>query len=116
VPGVAANLTEAEGNDIPRGADAVCNVRNPTAASDVVELATATRGRKKAEVATLLMEQVVERGHMWTVYERVLRNNGAPGADGMTVGNLEGTAASELAVIESGSACRKLRATGSARS
>jgi RNA-directed DNA polymerase len=35
------------------------------------------------------MEQVVERGNMWRAYERVLRNKGAPGADGMTVGNLK---------------------------
>jgi RNA-directed DNA polymerase len=40
-------------------------------------------------VATQLMEQVVERGNMWRAYERVLRNKGAPGADGMTVGDLK---------------------------
>lgn len=65
--------------------------RNPTAASGGAESAAATRGRTKAEVATQLMahEQVVERGNMWAAYERVLRNKGAPGADGMTVGDLK---------------------------
>ncbi len=33
-----------------------------------------------------LMEQVVERGNMWRADERVMRNKGAPGADGMPVG------------------------------
>ncbi|MHB1124931.1 MAG: group II intron reverse transcriptase/maturase [Ramlibacter sp.] len=36
-----------------------------------------------------LMEQVVERGNMWAAYERVLRNKGAPGADGMRVEDLK---------------------------
>ena len=59
-------------------ADAGGGGRNPTAASDGAELATATRGRTKAEVATQqLMERVVERGNMWKAYERVLRNKGA---------------------------------------
>jgi RNA-directed DNA polymerase len=35
------------------------------------------------------MEQVVERGNMWRAYERVLRNKGAPGADGMRVQDLK---------------------------
>ena len=64
--------------------------RNPAAASDGAESATAARGRTKAEVATeALMEQVVERGNMWAAYERVLRNKGAPGADGMRVEGLK---------------------------
>ena len=70
-------------------ADAGCGGRNPTAAGDGAEPATATRGRTKAEVATRLMEQVVERGNMWRAYERVLRNKGAPGADGMRVQDLK---------------------------
>ena len=73
----------------PQAADAGCGGRNPTAAGDGAETATATRGRTKAEVAAQLMEQVVERGNMWRAYERVLRNKGAPGADGMTVGDLK---------------------------
>ena len=77
------------GADTPRVADAGGGGRNPAAASDGAELATATRGRTNAEVAMQLMEQVVERGNMWRAYERVLRNKGAPGADGMRVQDLK---------------------------
>lgn len=71
-------------------AGAGCSGRNPAAASDGAESAAAARGRTKAEVATeALMEQVVERGNMWAAYERVLRNKGAPGADGMRVEDLK---------------------------
>jgi RNA-directed DNA polymerase len=35
------------------------------------------------------MEQVVERGNLWKAYERVMRNKGAPGADGMRVDDLK---------------------------
>ncbi|MGH7742926.1 MAG: group II intron reverse transcriptase/maturase, partial [Candidatus Eiseniibacteriota bacterium] len=78
-----------DGADTPRVADVGYGGRNPTVASDGAEPATATRGRTKAETATQLMEQVVERGNMWKAYERVLRNKGAPGADGMTVAELK---------------------------
>ncbi len=77
------------GADTPSAADAGCGGRNPTAAGGGAEAATATRGRTKAEVAAQLMEQVVERGNMWRAYERVLRNKGAPGADGMRVQDLK---------------------------
>ena len=70
-----------DGADTPGVADAGCGGRNPTEASDGAEAFTATQGRTKAEVATQLMEQVVERGNMWKAYERVLRNKGAPGAE-----------------------------------
>jgi len=36
-----------------------------------------------------LMSAVLERGNMMRAYERVLRNKGAPGIDGMTVGELK---------------------------
>ena len=36
-----------------------------------------------------LMSAVLERGNMRRAYERVLRNKGAPGVDGMTVGELK---------------------------
>lgn len=36
-----------------------------------------------------LMLAVLERGNMMRAYERVLRNKGAPGVDGMTVGELK---------------------------
>ena len=70
-------------------ADVGCGGRNAAVASGGAEPATARRGRTKAEVATQLMEQVVERGNMWRAYERVLRNKGAPGADGMRVQDLK---------------------------
>ena len=78
------------GADAPGVADAGGGGRNPAATSDGAESATAARGRTKAEVITdALMERVVERGNMWRAYERVLRNKGAPGADGMRVGDLK---------------------------
>jgi len=77
------------GADTPSVADAGGGGRNPSVAGGGAEAGTATRGRTKAEVATQLMEQVVERGNMWRAYERVLRNRGAPGADGMPVGELK---------------------------
>ncbi len=78
------------GGDTAGVAGAGRSGRNPAAASDGAESATAARGRTKAEVATGgLMEQVVERGNMWAAYERVLRNKGAPGADGMRVEDLK---------------------------
>lgn len=64
--------------------------RNPAEACGGAEPSTATTGRTKAEVATAaLMEQVVERGNMWAAYERVLRNKGAPGPDGLRVQDLK---------------------------
>ena len=36
-----------------------------------------------------LMSVVLERGNMMRAYERVLRNKGAAGVDGMTVGDLK---------------------------
>lgn len=78
------------GGNTGGAAGAGCDGRNPAAASGGAESATAARGRTKAEAATeALMEQVVERGNMWAAYERVLRNKGAPGADGMRVGDLK---------------------------
>ena len=40
------------------------------------------------EEATLLMEQVVRRENMLAAYKRVVRNSGASGVDGMSVGDL----------------------------
>jgi RNA-directed DNA polymerase len=78
------------GGDTGGVAGAGCGGRNPAATSGGAESATAARGRTKAEAATEgLMEQVVERGNMWAAYERVLRNKGAPGADGMRVQDLK---------------------------
>jgi len=77
------------GNTTPDAADAGIGGRNPTEDSDGAESCRATAGRTKAEVATQFMEQVVERGNMWKAYERVVRNKGAPGADGMRTGDLK---------------------------
>ena len=78
------------GADTPSAADAGYGGPNPAGASDGAESNTATQGRTKAGVAAdALMEQVVERGNMWKAYERVLRNKGAPGADGMPVQDLK---------------------------
>ena len=77
------------GNTTPDAADAGRGGRNPTEEGDGAEAFTAAQGRTKAGEATQLMEQVVERGNMWRAYERVLRNKGAPGADGMPVGELK---------------------------
>jgi RNA-directed DNA polymerase len=36
-----------------------------------------------------LMEAVVERNNLWSAYQKVVRNGGAPGVDGMTVGSFK---------------------------
>ncbi len=86
---MADEEAQAREGENPGVAGAGGGGRNPTAAGGGAESATAARGRTKAEAATRLMEQVVERGNMWRAYERVLRNKGAPGADGMTVTQLK---------------------------
>jgi RNA-directed DNA polymerase len=48
------------------------------------EVCTAAVGRTKPE-ALRLMEAAVERGNMLCAYERVVKNAGAPGVDGLTV-------------------------------
>lgn len=48
---------------------------------------TATSGQTKSEDDSL-MRRVVERSNMSHAYKRVLRNKGAAGVDGMTVGDL----------------------------
>jgi hypothetical protein len=50
---------------------------------------TACREPSWAEVETRLMEEVVSRGNMMAAYQRVLSNKGAPGIDGMPVGELK---------------------------
>jgi RNA-directed DNA polymerase len=50
--------------------------------------ADAARGGKTGDGAPMLMEEVVRRGNLMAAYERVVRNGGAPGADGMTVEEL----------------------------
>ena len=49
-----------------------------------VEVETATVGRTKSEDCAT-MERVVERANVWLAYQRVVRNKGAAGVDGVTV-------------------------------
>lgn len=48
------------------------------------EVGTAADGQTKAE-GLRQMDAVVERSNLWQAYERVLRNKGAAGVDGLTV-------------------------------
>ena len=50
---------------------------------------TACRELFWAEAETRLMEEVVSRSNMMAAYSRVVSNKGAPGIDGMTVGDLK---------------------------
>jgi retron-type reverse transcriptase len=47
------------------------------------------RKAKRSKTAGNLLEQMLEAGNMFTAYERVRRNGGAAGVDGMTVKELE---------------------------
>jgi RNA-directed DNA polymerase len=49
-----------------------------------VEVETAAVGRTKSEDCAT-MERVVERANVWLAYQRVVRNKGAAGVDGVTV-------------------------------
>ena len=49
------------------------------------EVGTAADGRTKAEGLRQQMEAVVERSNLWQAYERIMRNKGAAGVDGLTV-------------------------------
>lgn len=53
------------------------------------ESVTAAAGQTKAEVSRL-MEAVTERSNLWSAYQKVVRNGGAPGVDGLTVGSFKG--------------------------
>lgn len=58
--------------------------RYPAEARLRVEADSAAQSRTKAELSGAeLMEAVVERGNLWKAYERVLRNKGAAGVDGI---------------------------------
>jgi hypothetical protein len=52
------------------------------------EVGTAADGQTKAE-RLRQMDAVVERNNLWQAYERVMRNKGAAGVDGLTVGEFK---------------------------
>ena len=58
--------------------------RNLSGAGSGAESRTAAVGLPKPEVLRL-MEAVVERSNLFRAYERVVKNEGAPGVDGLTV-------------------------------
>ena len=58
--------------------------RNPGGAECGAEAAATTRTWTKAELSGL-MEAVCERGNLWLAYERVVKNKGAAGVDGIGV-------------------------------
>jgi RNA-directed DNA polymerase len=67
------------------GAQAEDSGRYPEGAGLRVEVESADVERTKAELewASGLMEAVCERGNLWLAYERVIRNKGAAGVDGI---------------------------------
>ncbi len=58
--------------------------QKPSASRRGAELGTVTFGVTKSE-DRLLMEQVVERSNLQLAYQRVVKNKGAPGVDGLRV-------------------------------
>ena len=58
--------------------------RNSSTTRMGAEIGTAADGQTKAE-RRRLMETVVERNNLWLAYERVMRNKGAAGVDGLGV-------------------------------
>jgi RNA-directed DNA polymerase len=52
------------------------------------EVGTAADGQTKAE-GLRQMDAVVERNNLWRAYERVMRNKGAAGVDGLTVADFK---------------------------
>lgn len=62
--------------------------RKPTESAPGAEAVTAADGQTKAEVRQL-MEAVVDRTNMQAAYQRVMRNKGAAGVDGLPVAELK---------------------------
>lgn len=62
--------------------------RMPSMAAPGAEVGTAASEQTKAE-APRQMDAVVERDNLWRAYERVMRNKGAAGVDGLTVSDFK---------------------------
>jgi group II intron reverse transcriptase/maturase len=62
--------------------------RMSSTATSGAEAGTAANGQTKAE-GPRQMEAVVERSNLWRAYERVVRNKGAAGVDGLTVADFK---------------------------
>jgi RNA-directed DNA polymerase len=71
------------------GASAERDGRNLSGAAAGAEAGTAAVGRTKPEAAQRLLEAALERGNMLCAYQRVVKNAGAPGVDGLTVSELK---------------------------
>jgi len=67
------------------GASAERDGRNLSCAVAGAEVRAAAVGRTKPEAAQRLLEAALERSNMLCAYERVVKNKGAPGVDGLTV-------------------------------
>ncbi len=79
---ISRRTDEAEA--LARATEAQGTGRNPGTRRHGAEVGTATSGRTKSE-GQPLMERVVERSNLWLAYQRVVKNKGAPGVDGVTV-------------------------------
>jgi len=66
-----------------RGAEAQGAGRKSSTRRVGAEACAATSGRTKSEGH--LLERVVERSNLWSAYQRVVQNKGAPGVDDLTV-------------------------------
>ena len=71
-----------------RGTEAQGAGRKSSTGRVGAEVCTATSGQTKSEGH--LMERVVERSNLWSAYQRVVQNKGAPGVDDLTVTEFKG--------------------------
>jgi len=83
-------IEEAEALPAMSGAMSEGSGRKPRENGEGAANVTACSESSWAEVSTRLMEEVVSRGNMMAAYQRVVRNKGAAGIDGMLVGDLKG--------------------------
>jgi RNA-directed DNA polymerase len=81
-------MISTRSEEAERGAEARGAGRKPSANRQGAELCAATCGRTKSE--DQLMERVVERSNLWSAYQRVVQNKGAPGVDDLTVAEFKG--------------------------